>query len=85
MAQPRISRRDLLADRRPPGRIAGGRWSSDLVHRGQNSAAVSLAKGSWMTVVAICLIAAVLLAVGGYTGYSIVVAAVGLAAAVNLI
>ena len=32
----------------------------------------------------ICLIAVVLLALGGYTGYSIVVGAVGLAAAVNL-
>jgi hypothetical protein len=38
-----------------------------------------------LTVVAICLIAVVLLAVGGYTGYSIVVAAVGLSAAVNLL
>jgi hypothetical protein len=35
-------------------------------------------------VVVICGIAVVLLAIGGYTGYSIVVAAVGLAAAVNL-
>lgn len=34
---------------------------------------------------AICLIAVVLLALGGYTGYSIVVGAVGLAAAVNLL
>lgn len=38
-----------------------------------------------MTVVVICLVAVVLLAVGGYTGYSIVVGAVGLAAAVNLL
>jgi hypothetical protein len=45
---------------------------------------VTLAQGSWLTVVALCLIACVLLAVGGYTGYSIVVGAVGLAAAVNL-
>jgi hypothetical protein len=45
---------------------------------------VSLAKGSWLTVVVICAIAAILLAVGGYTGYSIVVGAVGLSAAVNL-
>jgi hypothetical protein len=43
---------------------------------------VSLAQGSWLTVV--CVIAAILLAVGGYTGYSIVVGAVGLSAAVNL-
>ena len=47
--------------------------------------AVSLEKGSWLTVVLICAIAVILLAIGGYTGYSIVVGAVGLAAAVNLI
>lgn len=45
---------------------------------------MTLAQGSWLTVVGICLIAVVLLAIGGYTGYSIVVAAVGLAAAINL-
>ena len=46
---------------------------------------MSLARASWLTVVVICAIAVVLLALGGYTGYSIVVGAVGLAAAVNLI
>jgi hypothetical protein len=46
---------------------------------------VTLEQGSWLTVVAICLIAVALLAIGGYTGYSIVVAAVGMAAAVNLL
>jgi hypothetical protein len=46
---------------------------------------VSLVRASWLTVVIICAIAVVLLALGGYTGYSIVVGAVGLAAAVNLI
>ncbi|MGZ5312580.1 MAG: hypothetical protein ACXWW8_02860 [Solirubrobacterales bacterium] len=45
---------------------------------------MSLAQGSWLTVVIVCVIAAVLLAVSGYTGYSIVVGAVGLSAAVNL-
>jgi hypothetical protein len=34
--------------------------------------------------VAICAIAVVLLALGGYTGYSIVVGAVGASAAINL-
>ena len=48
-------------------------------------AGVTLAQGSWLTVIVVCLIAVVLLAIGGYTGYSIVVGAVGLAAAVNLI
>lgn len=46
---------------------------------------MTLAKGSWLTVVLLCIIACVLLAVGGYTGYSIVVGAVGIAAAVNLL
>jgi hypothetical protein len=46
---------------------------------------VTLEQGSWLSVVVICGIAVVLLAIGGYTGYSIVVGAVGLAAAVNLI
>ncbi len=39
---------------------------------------------SWMVTVGICAIAAVLLALNGYTGYCITVAAVGMAAAVNL-
>lgn len=37
-----------------------------------------------MTVVFACALATLLLAVNGYTGYSIVVAAVGASAAVNL-
>jgi hypothetical protein len=44
-----------------------------------------LARASWITVVAVCAIAAVLFAVSSYTGYAITVAAVGLAAAVNLL
>lgn len=46
---------------------------------------MSLARASWIAVVAICAIAAVLLELGDYTGYAITVAAVGLAAAVNLL
>jgi hypothetical protein len=46
---------------------------------------VSLSRASWIAVVAICAIAALLLALGDYTGYSITVAAVGAAAAVNLL
>jgi hypothetical protein len=38
-----------------------------------------------LTIVAICAIAVILLAINGYTGYSITVGAVGLAAAVNLL
>jgi hypothetical protein len=45
---------------------------------------VTLEQGSWLTVVVVCLIAVVLLAIAGYTGYSIVVGAVGIAAAINL-
>jgi hypothetical protein len=46
---------------------------------------VTLAQGSWLTIVVACLIGVILLAFGGYTGYSIVVGAVGLAAAINLL
>ncbi|HEX5713066.1 MAG TPA: hypothetical protein VFX85_07115 [Solirubrobacterales bacterium] len=46
---------------------------------------MSLARASWIVVVAICAIAAVLFAISGYTGYTITLIAVGLAAAVNLL
>ncbi len=46
---------------------------------------MSLARASWITVVAVCAIAAILFAVSGYTGYTVTVSAVGLAAAVNLL
>jgi hypothetical protein len=39
---------------------------------------------SWLVTVAVCLIAALLLLLNGYYGYSGVLLAVGLAAAVNL-
>jgi hypothetical protein len=44
-----------------------------------------LARLAWMTVTGICAIAALLLLVNGYDGYSAVLAFVGLAAAVNLL
>ena len=46
---------------------------------------MTLAQGSWLTVIAICIVGVILLAVDGYTGYSVVLGAVGLAAAVNLL
>lgn len=46
---------------------------------------MSLARASWITVVVVCAIAAILFAISGYTGYTLTVAAVGLAAAVNLL
>jgi len=46
---------------------------------------VSLAKASWLTVVVVCVIAAILFFIGDYTGYAITVAAVGAAAGVNLL
>jgi hypothetical protein len=45
---------------------------------------VSLARASWLTVVVICGIAAVILLIDGYVGYPIVIGAVGASAAVNL-
>ena len=47
--------------------------------------AVSLERASWLTVVGICGIGAILLAINGYSGYAIVGTAVGLSAAVNLL
>ena len=44
-----------------------------------------LERASWLAVVAICAIGAILLAISGYSGYSIVVTAVGGAAAINLL
>jgi hypothetical protein len=46
---------------------------------------VSLARASWLTTVVVCLVAAVLFAVSGYTGYTWTLLAVGAAAAVNLL
>jgi hypothetical protein len=46
---------------------------------------VPIARVSWIIVVGVCAIAAVLFAISGYTGYTITVSAVGLAAAVNLL
>jgi hypothetical protein len=46
---------------------------------------VSLARISWIAAVAVCVLAAALLLVSGYAGYAGVLAAVGVAAAVNLI
>ena len=46
---------------------------------------MSIERASWLTVVVICGIAAVILVLNDYTGYSIVLAVVGLSAAVNLL
>jgi hypothetical protein len=46
---------------------------------------VSAQRISWLIVVGVCGVAVILLALEGYTGYSITVAAVGAAAAVNLL
>lgn len=45
---------------------------------------MSLARASWLVVVAICAIASLGSFIAGYAGYGVTVAAVGLAAAVNL-
>jgi hypothetical protein len=46
---------------------------------------VSLERASWLSVVGICALGALLLALNGYIGYAIVSGAVGLSAAVNLL
>ena len=53
-------------------------------HHGHNSH-VPLPRISWMVTVAICLTAAVLLLMGGYSGYAAILVAIGAAAAVNLL
>jgi hypothetical protein len=79
---------DRTARIRKAGSVdGGGHRGPDVAATGiwSKIASVTLEQGSWLTVVIFCGIAVVLLAVGGYTGYSIVVGAVGLAAAVNLL
>jgi hypothetical protein len=46
---------------------------------------VALSRIAWISTVAICLVAALLLLVSGYLGYSGVLLAIGAAAAVNLL
>lgn len=46
---------------------------------------MSLARASWLITVTVCLVAAILFAISGYTGYTITLIAVGGAAAVNLL
>ncbi|HYP48134.1 MAG TPA: hypothetical protein VEQ61_05805 [Thermoleophilaceae bacterium] len=46
---------------------------------------MSLSRISWIVTVAICLVAALLLLLSGYYGYTGVLVAVGAAAAVNLL
>jgi hypothetical protein len=45
---------------------------------------VPLSRIAWLTTVAICMIAAILLLISQYYGYAGVLAAVGIAAAINL-
>lgn len=53
-------------------------------HHGHNSR-VPLPRISWMVTVGVCLIAALLLLISGYSGYAAVLVAIGAAAAVNLL
>jgi hypothetical protein len=53
--------------------------------RGRTRFHMALSRAAWIAVTAICGIAALLLLVNGYDGYSAVLAFVGLAAAVNLL
>jgi hypothetical protein len=46
---------------------------------------MSLSRAAWITVTGICAIAALLLLVNGYDGYSLVLLFVGVSAAVNLL
>jgi hypothetical protein len=46
---------------------------------------VPLTRIAWLATVAACLLAAVLLLVGGYQGYAALAVAVGASAAINLL
>lgn len=46
---------------------------------------MDLERFAWLTTVAACLIASVLLLVAGYSGYAAVALAVGLSAGINLV
>lgn len=46
---------------------------------------MTLARASWIVIILLCATVAIMLAIGGYSGYSLTTAAVGLAAAVNLL
>jgi hypothetical protein len=60
-----------------PPAASAGRWSNHL--------GMSIARVAWITVAGICAIAALLLLVNGYDGYSAVLLFIGLSAAVNLL
>ena len=78
IAPPRISGESSIKRSRDWAAVSRSDISSKIL-------GVSLERASWLTVVAICVIAVLLLGLGGYTGYSITVGAVGIAAAVNLL
>ncbi len=46
---------------------------------------MNLAQASWLIVVLLCLTATVVSAISGYAGYAATIAAVGVAASVNLL
>lgn len=64
--------------------VGGGVDEPPGDHHGQNSR-VPLARISWIVTVCVCLLAAALLLLNGYSGYAGVLVAVGAAAAVNLV
>ena len=73
---------------RGPGGSAPGEGGRECelgdCHGGHNSA-VPISRISWIVTVGICLLAALLLLLNGYSGYFGVLLAVGAAAAVNLV
>lgn len=52
--------------------------------RSSQNTCVPLARISWLVVVGVCLVAALLLVLNGYVGYSGLAVAVGVAAGVNV-
>ena len=50
-----------------------------------NISPMSIARMAWMTISGICAVAALLLLINGYDGYSAVLVFIGLSAALNLL
>lgn len=83
-ALPAGAKHDALANLgREVGELGEGEFGGHGRGMGENTR-VPLQKIAWLTVVGICLVAVVLLALGGYQGYAGVAFAVMLAAAINL-
>lgn len=75
---------ELLLAPAPPQSGPGDELCGRSVPVCGDNAAVNLARAGWLTTVAACLVAVVILLLQGYVGYAGVTFAVGISAAINL-